>query len=404
MTCVSNCMSDNTEISFLDIGFTQQPHLILDRLRAAGPVSRAIMWGGVPVWLVTRYQEAKALLADPRLSKDNDKIQTLFPPNHNGAFQSSMNSNMLQSDPPDHTRLRKLVVKAFTARAVENLRGRVEEIADHLLEQIDDRGVFDLMEAFATPLPLQVISELVGIQTSNNKLFRDSVMALSDQTDRQEKDTARATLSGLLAEVIADRRKKPAGDLLSRLIEATDQGDQLSEQELMATCFVIIGAGFETTVNLIGNGVLALLHNPAQLAELRADASLLPGAVEEFLRFGSPVSTATPRFTTVPITVGDVEIPPNEFVMISLLSANHDERHFDLPAMLDIARKPQSHLAFGHGIHYCIGASLARLEASTAFERLMTRFPHMKLDNTRPVVFRDSTLIHGLEALYIRCR
>ncbi len=236
MTCVSNCMSDNTEISFLDIGFTQQPHLILDRLRAAGPVSRAIMWGGVPVWLVTRYQEAKALLADPRLSKDNDKLQTLFPPNHNGAFQSSMNSNMLQSDPPDHTRLRKLVVKAFTARAVENLRGRVEEIADHLLEQIDDRGVFDLMEAFATPLPLQVISELVGIQTSNNKLFRDSVMALSDQTDRQEKDTARATLSGLLAEVIADRRKKPAGDLLSRLIEATDQGDQLSEQELMATC------------------------------------------------------------------------------------------------------------------------------------------------------------------------
>ena len=309
------------------------------------------MWGGVPVWLVTRYEEAKALLADPRLSKDNKKLQTLFPPNHNGAFQSSMNSNMLQSDPPDHTRLRKLVAKAFIARAVEKLRGRVEEIADYLLEQIDDRGAFDLMEAFATPLPLQVISELAGIPTSSNKPFRDSVVALSDQTDRQEKDTARATLSGLLAESISDKRKKPTDDLISHLIEATDEGDRLSEQELMAVCFVIIAAGFETTVNLIGNGVLALLHNPAQLARLRADSSLISPAVEEFLRFGSPVSNATPRFTTVPITVGDTEIPANEFIMISVLSANRDERYFDLPPMLDIARKPKSHLAFGRGIH-----------------------------------------------------
>ena len=173
-------MAELAEFTNLDRDFTQQPHPVLDRLRADGPVSRAIMWGGVPVWFVTRYAEAKALLADPRLSKDNNKLRTLFPPGHNGAFQSVMNSNMLQSDPPDHARLRKLAVKAFTARAVEKLRGRVEEIADDLLAQIDDRAPFDLMEAFATPLPLRVISELLGVPTSSSSRFWNSVVALTD--------------------------------------------------------------------------------------------------------------------------------------------------------------------------------------------------------------------------------
>jgi cytochrome P450 len=208
-------------------------------------------------------------------------------------------------------------------------------------------------------------------------------------------------LAGLLGELIAEKRKQPTDDLISHLIEATDEGDRLSEQELMATCFVLIMAGFETTVNLIGNGVLALLNNPTQLALLRADRSLIPAAIEEFLRFDSPAGTSTPRFTSVPITVGDVEIPANEFVMISVLSANRDERHFDAPAVLDITRKPKSHLAFGHGIHYCVGASLARLEATVAFERLLTWFPRMELDTTKPVIFRDNTLIRGLAALYI---
>jgi cytochrome P450 len=394
-------MVELAEFTNLDRAFTQQPHPVLDRLRADGPVSRAIMWGGVPVWFVTRYEEAKALLADPRLSKDNKKLQTLFPPGHNGAFQSAMNSNMLQADPPDHTRLRKLVIKAFTARAVEKLRGRVEEIADDLLAKIDDHAAFDLMDAFATPLPLRVISELLGVPTSSSSQFRNLAVAITDQTGRQEKEIARAALAELLGGLIADKRKQPADDLISHLIQATDEGDRLSEQELLGTCFVILVAGFETTVNLIGNGVLALLNNPTQLDRLRADTSLIPAAVEELLRFDTPVNVATPRFTSVPITVGDVEIPANEFVMISVLSANRDEQHFDAPAVLDITRKPKPHLAFGHGIHYCLGASLARLEATVAFERLLSRFPRMKLDTTRPVVFRDSTVIHGLAALYL---
>ena len=388
-------------MTYLERDFTQHPHPVLDRLRAAGPVSRAVMWGGVPVWLITRYEEAKALLADPRLSKENGKLQTLFPPGHSGAFQSSMNSNMLQSDPPDHTRLRKLVVKAFTARAVEKLRGRVEEIADDLLAQIDDHAGFDLVDTFATPLPLQVISELLGVPASKRSQFRDSVLALSDQTGRQEKDNARATIAGLLAGLIAEKRRQPTDDVISHLIEATDEGDRLSEQELMATCFVILAAGFETTVNLIGNGVLALLNNTAQLARVRADRSLIPAAVEEFLRFVTPVNVATPRSTSVSITVGDVEIPANEFVMISILSANRDEQHFADPAVLDIERRQKSHLAFGYGAHHCIGASLARLEATVAFERLLTRLPRMKLDHTKAVIFRDSTLIHGLAGLSI---
>jgi cytochrome P450 len=394
-------MTELAEFASLDRDFTRQPHPVLERLRADGPVSRAIMWSGVPVWFVTRYEEAKALLADPRLSKDNKKLQTLFPPDHNGAFQPAMNFSMLQSDPPDHTRLRKLVVKAFAARSVEKLRSRVEEIADDLLAQIDDHAAFDLMDAFATPLPLRVISELLGVPTSSSTQFRDSLVAITDQTGRREKDSARAALAGLLGELIAEKRKQPTDDLISHLIEATDEGDRLSEQELMATCFVLIMAGFETTVNLIGNGVLALLNNPTQLALLRADRSLIPAAIEEFLRFDSPAGTSTPRFTSVPITVGDVEIPANEFVMISVLSANRDERHFDAPAVLDITRKPKSHLAFGHGIHYCVGASLARLEATVAFERLLTRFPRMELDTSKPVIFRDNTLIRGLAALYI---
>jgi cytochrome P450 len=398
---ILSCVDELAEITCLDRDFTQHPHPVLDRLRAAGPVSRAMMWGGVPVWLITKYEDAKALLADSRLSKDNEKLQTLFPPGHSGAFQSSMNSNMLQSDPPDHTRLRKLVVKAFTARAVEKLRGQVEEIADDLLAQIDDHAAFDLMDTFATPLPLQVISQLLGVPASKSSQFRDSVLALSDQTGRREKDDARATIAGLLAELIAEKRKQPTDDLISHLIEATDEGDRLSEQELMATCFGILAAGFETTVNLIGNGVLALLNNSAQLVRLLADRSLIPAAVEEFLRFSTPVNVATPRFTNVAITVGNVEIPANEFVMISILSANRDERHFPDPSVLDIERKQKSHLAFGHGVHYCIGASLARLEATVAFERLLNRFPRMKLDRTKAVILRDSMLIHGLAGLSI---
>lgn len=397
-------MTDLTEFTPLDRDFTQEPHSVLDRLRAEGPVCRATMWGGVPVWLVTGYEEAKALLADPRLSKDNGKLMTLFPPQHNGAFQSEYNFNMVQSDPPDHTRLRKLVVKAFTARSVEHLRTRIEDIADELLADIDHRAAVDLMAAYAVPLPVRVIGSLLGVPSSRHDAFREAVIPLLNHSSREEKDAGRTTLARLLAELIAEKRKCPADDLISELIEARDDGDRLSEQELMSTCFLLIAAGFDTTVNLIGNGVFALLRNPAQLARLRADLSMIPNATEEFLRFDGPVGVATPRFTSVAVTVGDVEIPANEFVMVSLLSANRDDHHFDEPTLLDISRKPKSHLAFGHGIHHCLGAPLARLEANVAFEKLLTRFPRLELDTTQSAEFRDSTLMHGLAALHVLCR
>ena len=292
---------------------------------------------------------------------------------------------MLLKDPPDHTRLRRLVTKAFTARAVQHLRPRIERITDDLLDRVETaaaNGAVDLMEFFAAPLPIRVIGELLGVEPADRDIFRTAVDPVLTKTDPDELGTALATLTSLLSVLIAGKRHRPADDLLTALVEVTDDGDQLSEDELLATAYLLILAGYETTVNLIGNGLLALLHNPSELELLRANPSRLPDAVEEFLRFESPLNIATVRFTTVGIRVDDVDIPADELVMIAPLAANHDGDQFDKPDRLDITRKPNAHLAFGHGIHYCIGAPLARLEAEIALGRLLARFDRITLDDS----------------------
>ncbi|MET0702706.1 MAG: cytochrome P450 [Mycobacterium sp.] len=392
-----------TDIVKVDSTFTENPLDILRRLQTHAPVSRAEMWGGVPVWLITRHADAKRLLTDPRLSKDHARAVKLFPPENNGNYVNGPLANMLNSDPPDHTRLRKLVVKAFTAKSVEQMRSRIESIADELLDAIDTDVSVDLIKAYAGPLPVRVISELLGIPEEYQAGFIAMVDVFVNEASAEQTKRAAAELSAILTELITDKREHPSEDLISALIAAGDDGERLTEAELTATIFLLIAAGYDTTVNLIANGMLALLRNPTQLAALRADPLLMPGAIEEFLRFDSPVNIATLRFTTEPICVEDVEIPADQFVMISLLAANHDAAAFDNPDELQITRKPNSHLAFGYGIHHCVGAALGRLEGRVALSRLLARFDRIELATDQPIRYRNSALMHGLTELPIRC-
>jgi cytochrome P450 len=383
-------------------GFVQNPYAVYQRLRAEGPVSRVVMPGGYPVWVVTRYADARAALADPRLIKD---WRTLWPGNAapDDGF-ASLDIHMLSTDPPDHDRLRRLVTKAFTARRIEQLRPRVTEITTSLLDEMPVGGQVDLLEAFAFPLPITVICELLGVPDSDRADFRAWTQAvLSTGEAAAESGTAAMEMAGYFTALVADKRAHPADDLLSALIDARDAGDGLSERELLGMLFLLLVAGHETTVNLIGSGTLALLLSPGELARLRADSSLLPGAVEELLRYTSPVNHATFRFTAEAVKIGGTVIPAREAVLVALASANRDPDRYPAPDRLDIGRDAGGHLAFGHGIHYCLGAPLARMEGVIAFGALLSRFPGMTLavppDSLR---WRPSTLIRGLETLPVR--
>lgn len=383
--------------------FIQDPHELYHRLRAQAPAHRVVLWGGRQAWLVTRYAESRAALADPRLSKDWRKSLAMLPWGAHGPHRSPLNNHMLMNDPPDHTRLRKLVTAAFTAPAVQALRSDILRIADELLDQISAAPApVDLMQAYALQLPLRVIGELLGVPARDADRFQARIQPLMTSADPAELRSAEDEVADLLAELIALKRELPTDDLLSSLVHMADSGDRLSQDELVATALLLIVAGYETTVNLIGNSILALLRNPSQLAGLRADLSLLPCAVEEFLRFESPLNLATARFSTEAVQVGDVEIPAGQLVFIALLAANHDARRYDEPDRLDVTRTPNPHLAFGHGIHHCLGAPLARLEGEIAIGRLLTRFRRITLDTGAALQYRSSTLMRGLTTLPVR--
>lgn len=388
--------------------FIQDPHSLYRRLSARGPAHRVEIWGEAQAWLVTRYAEARALLADPRLSKNWQGLTAFFPADNHDPYRSLLNSHMLLQDPPDHTRLRKLLTKAFTVGSVRKMRRDIVMIADELLDRVAvaaaGDAVVDLMPSYAVQLPLGVIGRLLGVPADDRDRFRVHVEPLLTSSNPAKLGAAEDALVDLLNALIARKRAQPADDLLSALVQASDVDDKLSADELLSTAYLLIVAGYETTVNLIGNGVLALLRNPSQLAALRADPSLLPAAVEEFLRLDSPLNTATMRFTTAAVRVGDVEIPAGQLVLIALLGANHDSRQFDDPDRLDVTRAPNPHLAFGHGIHHCLGAPLARLEGEIAIGRLLARFERITLDDNIILQYRHSTLMRGLIALPVRLR
>ncbi|MER6615203.1 cytochrome P450 family protein [Streptomyces xantholiticus] len=388
--------------------FFQDPQGLFARLRSSAPVTPVITPEGTRVWLVTRYEDVRAALADPRLAKD--WVTHMTPDDFDinvDPVQAYLDQHMLNLDPPDHTRLRRLVVKAFTPRRVAALRPRIAAVNGELLDAMaDGPAETDLIEAFAFPLSVTVICELIGIPVGDRESFREwSGTLLSSRGTREESRAAAVDMYEYFTHMVAERRRSPADDLLSALIAARDSGDSLSEHELLSMVFLLLVAGHETMVNLIASGVLALLTHPAELGRLRDDPSLLPSAVEELLRYANPLNHATERFTLEPVTIGDAIIPAKEWVMLATSSANRDASRFADADRLDVGRDASGHVGFGHGIHYCLGAPLARLEGEIAFGMLLSRFPGLTLAVPESSLrWRPSSLIHGLEGLPVRLR
>jgi cytochrome P450 len=399
---VTRMSAPDIAVEHLGADYFQDPYSVHARLRARRPVARVIMPGGIPVWLVTGYAEARAALADPRLSK---RMPGWHP--EPDSIIASMDLHMLNTDPPDHGRLRRLVNKAFTARQVERLRPRITAITAGLLDEMAVQGAqseVDLLASFAFPLPITVICELLGVPAGDRDDFRTWSATIVSDTPAPGVFQAHATaMARYFMALLAAKRQQPRDDLLSALLAARDDEDRLSENELVSMAFLLLVAGHETTVNLIASGVLALLLNPAELARLRADPALTGSAVEELLRYVNPVSNATFRCAAEPVEFGGVRIGRGDPVLVSLSGANRDPARFGDPDRLDLGRDSSGQLAFGHGIHYCLGAPLARLEAGIAISGLLARFGSISLAvPAASLRWRPSTLIHGLEALPVR--
>ncbi|MEU6305369.1 cytochrome P450 family protein [Streptomyces chartreusis] len=379
-------------------GLIGHPHDVYRRLRDTAPVHRIAGADGNPAWIVTRYQDVREALTDPRLSVDKRHAKE---GNYQGlTLPPALDANLLNMEAPDHTRIRRLVVRAFTARRVEQLRVPIRETADRLLDVLGAHGTTDLIASYAAPLPITVICDLLGVPDRHRRDFRvwtDTLIA-PDPSRPQDAKAAVVAMLGFFGELLADKREEPADDLLSDLIAVRDEGDRLSEDELMSLAFLILFAGYENTVQLIGNAVLALLRHPEQLDALRADPERVAAAVEEFHRFEGPALLAVRRFPTEDMTIGGVPVPAGETVLLSLAAANRDPARFPDPDRLDLARDTSGHLALGHGVHHCLGAPLARAETEIALTALLERFPELALADGEPR-WRRSLRARGLLAL-----
>ncbi|MFI9009728.1 cytochrome P450 [Actinosynnema sp. NPDC053489] len=397
------------QIAGLDVlgeDYFADPHAYHARLRREAAASQVVLPRGTRVWLVTRYEEARLALADARFSKHFERFPEVMAhnqlaDNEPSLFDESLVQHMLNMDPPHHTRLRKLVTKAFTARRVEQLRPRIQEITDRLLDEAGEKGEVDLVDALAFPLPITVICEMLDVPLDRRDEFRvwSNVLVSGGNRTPGALQDAGAKMAAYLQELVAHKRANPGDDFFSALVHADEDGDRLAPMELIAMAFLLLVAGHETTVNLIANGVHHLLRNPDQLEKLRADRSLLPGAVEEVLRFESPVNQATFRYTNEDVELGDVVIPKDSVVVVSLAAGNRDGSRFPDPDRFDVTRQAAGHLAFGHGIHYCLGAPLARMEGEIAIGSLLDRFDVEPAADPDSLRWRDGTLIRGLESL-----
>ncbi len=381
-------------------GFREDPHPVYAALRARGPVHRVRPPGsdaGYWAWLVVGHEEARAALADPRLSKDGRKIGTTF------LDDDLIGTNLLGTDPPEHARLRGLVSRAFTMRRVEELRPRVQQITDELLDAMLPLGRADLVESLSYPLPITVICELLGVPELDRTEFRKLSNEAVAPTSPDNQYDAYVRLGEYFTDLIEDKRSAgPGGDLLSDLIRTTaEDGDRLSPSELRGMAFILLIAGHETTVNLITNAVHALLTHPDQLVDLRADMTLLDGTIEETLRWEGPVENATFRYAAEPLEIAGVPVAQGDPVMIGLTAADRDAARYPDPHTFDIHRDTRGHLAFGHGIHYCLGAPLARLEARAALRSLLERAPALELDGP-PGEWLPGMLIRGVRSLPVR--
>ncbi|MER5207831.1 cytochrome P450 [Streptomyces sp. NPDC002825] len=391
--------------------FASDPYPAYAWLREHAPVHRTTLPSGVEAWLVTRYADARQALADQRLSKNpahhdespHAKGKTGIP----GERKAELMTHLLNIDPPDHTRLRRLVSKAFTPRRVAEFAPRVQELTDRLIDSFVARGSADLIHEFAFPLPIYAICDLLGVPEEDQDDFRDWAGMMIRHGGGPRGGVARSVkkMRGYLAELIHRKREEPGDDLISGLIKASDHGEHLTENEAAAMAFILLFAGFETTVNLVGNGLYALLRNPEQRARLQeslaaGETGLLETGVEELLRYDGPVEMATWRYATRALTIGGQEIPAGDPVLVVLAAADRDPERFDGPDTLDLARRDNQHLGYGHGIHYCLGAPLARLEGQTALATLLTRLPDLRLAaDPSELRWRGGLIMRGLRTL-----
>jgi cytochrome P450 len=358
-------------------------------------------------WVLTRYDHSAALLRDPRFSTNPARLTEGPDAAAMGPIRQVGSSLMMFLDPPDHTRLRSLVSQAFTPRMVESLRPRIQLLVDKLLDAVVETGEMDVLADLAYPLPTVVICELLGVPAEDRERFKswsaDASRLLDgylDQTAMDKGMVAGMYLFQYFTDLVDARRKEPRNDLLSALLAAETQGDRLTHAELLSTATLLFVAGFETTMNLLGNGTLALLRNPDQLARMRDDPALVRSGVEELLRYDSPVHV-TARIAKEDVPIGGEIIREGEQAVAILGAANRDPEQFPDPDRLDVARNPNRHLAFGGGPHFCLGASLARLEGQIAFGTLLRRLPDLELVTTEPT-YRDHYVIRGLNELRVR--
>lgn len=380
------------------------------RLRRESPVVRTQILGGQSAWLVTRYDDVATLLTDPRFVKDranaratSDKVRRdpWMPP-----ILRPLARNMLDVDPPDHGRLRGLVHKAFTPRLVEQLGERVRSISEDLLDGVAARGQarMDMIRDFALPIPTIIIAEMLGVPAEDRSRFHrwSERIVATPPSGWGMLRAVPAALSFLryIRRLVRLRRTEPLADLVTSLVAAEEAGERLDEDELVSMVFLLLIAGHETTVNLIGNGTLALLEHPSEMERLRSEPGLGRSAVEELLRFDGPLETATERYAAEDAEIGGVVIPRGSLVYGVLWSANRDERQFPEADRLDLSRDPNRHLAFGLGIHYCLGAPLARLEGRIAFEVLLRRCPDLRLSAPRSSLeWKPGLVLRGLRRL-----
>ncbi len=381
--------------------FSDERHAIYAKLAAQGPVHSITTPTGIPAWLVTDYAQTKTLLSDPRLIKGGWQ-SAVFANKLPESVASGIHSTMLNNDPPTHTRLRKLVMPALSRRRVEQLVPRIQQMTHDLLTAIDGQQSVDLISALAYPLPIGVICELIGIPEEDRADFRawtpPVISPGAFSFDAYQR--AATALLDFNRELVRTRRREPRDDLISDLIMAREDGDELTDDELTSMIFLLLVAGHETTVNLIGNSVRALLTHPDQLALLRRHPELLEPAIEEFLRYDGPVQSTTPYRTAEPVDVDGTTIPAGAVVFFALLAANRDPRIFPGADTLDITRQASAHLSFGHGIHRCVGAPLARIEARIAIGTLIERFPGLRPATPPEDLTRvPSLILNGISAL-----
>ncbi|MBE2183251.1 MAG: cytochrome P450 [Anaerolineae bacterium] len=397
-----------SEIDLRSREFRANPYPAYTLLRQHTPI---VFRDELGMWVVSRHRDVATILRDRRFGRSIDHILTREQrgvppkPQHRRAFDMLSENSMFDKEPPDHTRLRGLVQKAFTPRRIESLRAFVQRVADDLLDQVETAGTMDILADFAVPLPVTVIAELLGVPDSAHDSLRNwsqSIVAMFELEPTAEQERvaiqAAAEFADYLREAAAYRRQHPQDDLISALVEAEEAGERLTEDELIATCVLLLNAGHEATVNLVGNGLYALFRNPEQLRLLQENPSLNTSAVEEMLRYDTPLQLFR-RFALEDVQFGGVIFRQGDEIALLFGSANRDPESFTDPDTLNIARADNPHISFSLGVHYCLGAPLARMELQIAFATLIRRFPKLAL--AREPQYRDSVVIRGLHSLEV---